>query len=45
MLRNGPAYQDLGFDYFDRSDRKRAAARLVRRLQHLGYQVDLREVA
>jgi hypothetical protein len=45
MLRNGTAYQDLGIGYFDRSDRKRAAAGLVRRLQRLGYQVDLREVA
>lgn len=45
MLRNGTAYQDLGADYFERQDRTRAAARLVRRLQCLGYQVDLREAA
>ena len=45
MLRNNTAYDDLGFDYFDRRDRLKAAARLVRRLQHLGYEVDLREAA
>jgi transposase len=45
MLRDGTAYQDLGSDHFDRIGRNRAAARLVRRLQNLGYQVDLREAA
>jgi transposase len=45
MLRNGRAYQDLGADYFDRQDRGRAAARLVRRLQQLGYEVNLQEAA
>jgi transposase len=45
MLRDGTLYQDLGADHFDRKDRNRAAARLVRRLQHLGYEVNLREAA
>ncbi len=45
MLRDGTNYQDLGGDYFDRKDRVRAAARLVRRLQHLGYEVNVREAA
>jgi hypothetical protein len=33
---------DLGRDYFDRLDRTHAANRLVRRLQNLGFQVDLK---
>ncbi len=45
MLRNGTTYQDLGADYFDRRDRRRVAARLVRRLKTLGYEVDLRDAA
>ena len=45
MLRNRTSYQDLGSDHFERLGRNRAAARLVRRLQNLGYQVDLREAA
>ena len=45
MLTDGTTYHDLGSDYFDRTERTRAAAKLVHRLQQLGYQVDLREVA
>ncbi len=45
MLRNGTTYQDLGPHHFDRSDRLRAAVRLARRIQTLGYEVQLREAA
>ena len=45
MLRNGTTYQDLGDDYFERGDRARAAVRLVRRLQRLGYTVQVEEAA
>ena len=40
VQRNEP-YQDLGADYFDRSNPEKTAHRLVRRLEHLGYQVAL----
>jgi hypothetical protein len=40
MLRDDVDYRDLGPDYFDRLDRTRAAERLVRRLQNLGFQVE-----
>jgi hypothetical protein len=45
MLRDGVDYRDLGHDYFDRIDKKKAAKRLVRRLNSLGYDVDLKVVA
>src|SRR3989441_7688312 len=45
MLRNGTAYQDLGSDHFDRRDRRKAADRLVQRLKHPGYAVDIPEAA
>lgn len=41
----GVVYLDLGGDYFDRRDKKRAAQRLVKRLQNLGYTVTLEEAA
>ena len=45
MLRNGTTYKELGDDYFERGDRARAAVRLVRRLQRLGYTVQVEEAA
>ena len=42
MLRDGTAFQDLGADHFDRTDRTQAAKRLTRRLEQLGYVVDAR---
>lgn len=42
---DGVVYQDLGGDYFDRRDKKRAAQRLVKRLHDLGYTVALQEAA
>jgi len=38
-------YRDLGPDYFDARDRQRSMRRLVRRLEALGYQVDLKAAA
>lgn len=45
MLLRGTDYQDLGADFFQRRDRDKAAHRLVRRLQRLGYDVQLRTAA
>jgi transposase len=45
MLRDGTAFEDLGPDHFDRQDRTKAAQRLARRLEQLGYVVDLRPAA
>jgi transposase len=42
---DGVVYQDLGGDYFDRRDKRRAAQRLVKRLHDLGYTVALQEAA
>ena len=41
MLRNDADYRDLGPNHFDALDKERSAARLVRRLQTLGYEVAL----
>jgi transposase len=45
MLRDGVAYRDLGHDYFDRLDRSKTINRLVRRLQDLGCEVELKTAA
>jgi len=46
MLRDGTVYADLGGDYFDRrNDKKRVAQRLMRRIEALGYQVEIRDAA
>ena len=45
MLRDDLDYHDLGSDYFDRRDRKRAASRLVKRLSDLGFTVEIKEAA
>jgi len=45
MLSDGTFYQDLGADYLDRVDRARTAKHLVRRLDHLGFDVQLTEKA
>ena len=37
----GEVYQDLGADYLDQLDRERTAKRLVRRLEHLGYTINM----
>jgi len=40
-LRRGTTYQDLGTDYFERTDRQRLASKLVRKLDQLGFTVTL----
>jgi transposase len=44
ILRDHTTYQDLGGNYFDERDRQAIEKRLVRRLQRLGYQVELQPV-
>src|SRR5262249_9097657 len=41
ILTRGLPYHELGPNYFDQLDRQRLERRLVRRLERLGYQVDL----
>lgn len=45
MLRDGQDYHELGADYFQRMDTGRVAAKLVKRLQTMGYEVGLRRAA
>jgi transposase len=45
VLRDRSTYQDLGSTYFDERDRQAVQKQLVRRLERLGYQVDLQPVA
>jgi len=45
MLRDGVAFRDLGHDYFDRINKTKAAERMVRRLNDLGFQVQLTAAA
>jgi transposase len=45
MLRDGVEYRDLGHDYFDHLDKSKTTSRLVRRLQELGYEVELKSAA
>jgi transposase len=45
MLRDGTVFQDLGHDHFDRHDHAKTARRLTRRLEQLGYVVELRPAA
>ncbi len=45
ILRDGVEYRDLGGQYFERLDRTKVTQRLVKRLQDLGYSVQLAEVA
>jgi transposase len=42
ILRDCTTYEDLGYNYLDQQDRNAVEKRLVRRLQRLGYEVDLR---
>ena len=41
MLKHGCDYQELGEDYFERINAEGLKRYLVKRLQHLGYQVYL----
>jgi transposase len=41
MLKNGTLYQDLGPDHFKRRSNITQTQRLIRRLQNLGYTVEI----
>jgi len=43
MIRRGQPYHELGDHYLDQLDRERTAKRLVKRLQALGFVVDVKE--
>jgi hypothetical protein len=45
LLANKTDYQDLGPTYFDQRDQQRVTQRLVRRLEALGYSVQLEHSA
>jgi hypothetical protein len=42
VLRDHKAYSELGGNYFDEHDRQATERRLVRRLEKLGYEVELK---
>ncbi len=42
MLRRGVFFEDLGPDHFDRRDKAKVAKRLIRRLEQLGLQVEVK---
>jgi transposase len=44
LLRHRGTYEDLGGNYFDQQDRHMVQKHLVRRLERLGYQVELQPV-
>lgn len=41
MLRHGTEWQDLGATHFDRADAQKTANRLIRRLQEIGFKVQV----
>jgi transposase len=41
LIKNQEVYRELGGDYFDQHSPQKATSRLVRRLERLGYQVNL----
>ncbi|HET6521558.1 MAG TPA: IS110 family transposase, partial [Geminicoccaceae bacterium] len=45
LLKDGTAYHDLGHDHFDRRAKAAQTRRLVARLQHLGYAVEIKPLA
>lgn len=44
LILREETYRELGEDHFDRLDKERTTKRLVRRLENLGYTVELHEV-
>jgi hypothetical protein len=42
IIRDGGAYAERGGDYFDRRDPERTARKLTRRLEHIGFEVDIK---
>ena len=45
ILRDGVTYHDLGADHFDRRDAHSLVRRLTRRIEELGFHVEVRAVA
>jgi transposase len=45
MLRDGANYKDLGPDHFDKADKQKITARLVKRLESLGHSVKIESKA
>jgi hypothetical protein len=45
ILTDGTFYEDLGPNHFNRLDRARVSARLVRRLNSIGFDVQIRDLA
>jgi hypothetical protein len=45
ILRDGVAYRELGSDYLDRRDPGKLARRLAKRIEALGFSVDLHPAA
>lgn len=45
LLRDGSRYKDLGVDYFVQRDPERQARRAIRKLQELGYEVEVKKAA
>ena len=45
LLKNKTDYQDLGANYFDERDRVEVEKRAVKRLESLGYRVQLQPIA
>ena len=41
MLKKGTSYQDLGAQYFDERGKEHVLSRFVKRIEALGYKVDL----
>ncbi len=44
VIERQVCYEELGGNYFDERDRQSTEKRLVRRLEQLGYHVELQEV-
>jgi transposase len=44
LLKNGGEYRDLGNNYFDEHNKSATVRRTVRRLQGLGYEVQLQPI-
>jgi hypothetical protein len=41
MIKNNEPYRDLGSDFFDKRNVQATTRRMVRRLEQLGYKVNL----
>lgn len=44
IIKNGTRYQDLGADYLDRLDRHAVARRLKKRLEAIGFRVEMQDL-